>query len=101
MHSDRLREAQDDARREAYPLVILNAGVLLAVAMLSEARRWELLGGRNSWLWLAVAAPLAALGVRLLAGIGGLRGQRGRAVSLRLLAAVAVGNPLGAALLVI
>ncbi len=100
MEADRLREAQQDARREAVPLVLVDVAVLLGVAALSEMQGWELLGSSNWWIWLIVAAPLVALAIRLLAGIGGATGEMGRAISQRLLAAVGVGNALGAAALV-
>jgi hypothetical protein len=92
MSAERLSEARRDAHREATPLVIVNLAALLALGALSRANNWELLGDQLWWLWLAVAAPLLALSLRFLIGLGNVEHESARAVSIALLVAVGIGN---------
>jgi hypothetical protein len=100
MNVQRLREARREAQREAAPFTGANVCALVALAALSRANNWELLGRDTWWLWLVVAAPLAALTLRFLLGLGRLERESGRAYSLVLLAAVVLGNGLGVGALV-
>jgi hypothetical protein len=100
MSVDRLREARREAQREAAPFTGVNVCALAALAVLSRANGWELLGRDTWWLWFVVAAPLAALTLRFLVGLGRLERESGRAFSLVLLAAVGLGNGLGVVALV-
>jgi hypothetical protein len=95
MSTERLREARQDARREASGLTIFDLVALLILAGLSAKNDWELLGTRAWWLWLVVAAPVLALTVRYSIGIGNLERESGRAFSKELLIALGVGNMLG------
>jgi uncharacterized membrane protein len=95
MSVDRLREARQDAHREAAGLVVFNVVALVALAVLSRVNDWELLGRKVWWLWLVAAAPLLALTVRFLFGLGRLERESGRAFSIGLLVAVGAGNMLG------
>lgn len=95
MSAERLREARQDAHREAAPFAIVNLAALVVLAVLSKANDWELMGSRTWWLWLVVAVPLLALTVRFLVGIGRLERESGRAFSIGLLVLLAVGNAIG------
>ena len=100
MNVERLREARRDAQREAAPFTGVNVCALVALAVVSRANGWELLGRGTWWLWLVVAAPLAALTLRFVVGLGRLERESGRAFSLALLAAVGIANGLGVVALV-
>ena len=95
MSAERLREARQDAHREAAALAICDLSVLIVVAVLSKRNDWQMLGGSTWWVWLVVAAPLLALAGRFLVGIGKLERESGRAFSKALLVALGVGNALG------
>jgi hypothetical protein len=95
MSAERLREARQDAHREAAALVVFDVVALVALAVLSRVNDWELLGQRVWWLWLVVAAPLLALTVRFRVGLGRLERESGRAFSIGLLIAVGAGNAVG------
>ena len=101
MNEERLGEARQDARREAAPFGAVAVCALVALAALSRANHWELLGHDIWWLWLVVAAPLLALTLRFLVGLGRVDQESGRAFSLVLLAAVGLGNGLGVVVLVL
>jgi hypothetical protein len=100
MNEERLGEARQDARREAAPFGAVSVCALVALAALSRANDWELLGHNIWWIWLAVAAPLLVLTFRFVLGLGHVEQESGRAFSLVLLAAVGVGNGLGVVALV-
>jgi hypothetical protein len=72
MTADRLREARQDAHREAAPFAIFDLVALLALAAMSQKNDWELLGHTVWWLWLVAAVPVAALSARFALGIGRL-----------------------------
>ena len=95
MSDERLREAREDARREAAPIAIADLIAVLLLAALSRAKDWELLGTQAWWLWLAIATPLLALSARFVLGLGRLDRESGRAVSLALLLALAVATATG------
>ena len=95
MSAERLREARKDAHREAVPFAIADLIALLVLAGLSRANDWELLGSRAWWLWLAIAVPLLFLSVHFLVGLGRLDRESGRAFSIGLLLALAVGTAVG------
>jgi hypothetical protein len=95
MTADRLREAREDAHREAAAFAIFDLAALLVLAVLSRMNDWELLGHKVWWLWLVAAAPVAALSARFVVGIGRLERESGRAFSIGLLLALGVGNALG------
>ena len=75
--------------------MVFDVAALLALALLSRADDWELLGARAWWLWLVVAAPLVLLTGRFVVGLGRLERESGRAFSIGLLIAVGVGNAIG------
>jgi hypothetical protein len=100
MSADRLREARQDAHREAAPFTVLNLIALVGLAILSNAKDWELLGAHLWWLWLVVAVPLLFLSLRFAVGLGRLERESGRAFSIGLLAALGVGNAVGVVALV-
>jgi len=95
MSAERLRQAREDAHREAAPFAIADLVALLALALLSKANDWELLGTKAWWLWLVVALPLLALTVRFVIGLGKMESESGRATSIWLLRALGVGNAFG------
>jgi hypothetical protein len=92
MSAERLREARQDAHREAASFTVFNVLALLVLAWLTRKNHWELFGRNAWWLWLVVAAPLVALTARFAIGLGNLERESGRAFSKWLLAAVALGN---------
>lgn len=95
MSAERLREAREDAHRDATPFAIVNLAALLLLAGLSKVHDWELLGSRIWWLWLVIAVPLLALTIRFVVGIGRMERESGRAFSIGLLGLLGVGNVVG------
>lgn len=95
MSAARLREARQDAHREAAPFASTALVALLLLAFLSAKHHWKLLGTPAWWLWLLVALPLLALTVRFVMGLGDLESESGRAISIWLLRALGVGNTFG------
>jgi hypothetical protein len=95
MSATRLREAREDAHREAAAFAIVDLGALLVLAFLSQKNDWELLGSTTWWLWLVVALPVLALSARFLVGIGDLERESGRAFSIGLLVLLGVANAVG------
>jgi hypothetical protein len=95
MSAERLRQAREDAHRDAAPFAIVDLVALLALALLSMQKDWELLGTKAWWLWLVVALPLLALTMRFVIGLGDLERESGRATSIWLLRALALGNAFG------
>jgi hypothetical protein len=95
MSAEALREAREDAHREAVPFALVDLIALVGLAVLSAANGWELLGTKAWWLWLVVAAPLLALTVRFEVRFEDMDRESGRALSNRLLIAVGVGNVVG------
>lgn len=95
MSAQRLREARQDAHREAAPFAIVALVAVLALAFLSNEHDWELLGTPAWWLWVLVALPLLALTVHFAVGLGDLESESGRAFSIWLLRAVGLANAFG------
>jgi uncharacterized membrane protein len=95
MSAERLREARQDAHREAATLASVDLVALLVLAVLSRAKDWKLLGTHAWWLWVVVALPVLALTVRFVLGIGQMERESGRALSTGLLVALGAGNALG------
>jgi hypothetical protein len=95
MSAERLRQAREDAHREAAAFAIVDLVALLALAFLSQKNDWQLLGATTWWLWLVIALPVLALSARFLVGIGNLERESGRAFSIGLLVLLAVGNAVG------
>jgi uncharacterized membrane protein len=95
MSAERLREAREDAHREASGFAIFDLIALVLLAVLSKMNDWELLGERLWWLWLVIAAPVLALSARYFVGLGRLDRESGRAFSIGLLVALGVANALG------
>jgi uncharacterized membrane protein len=95
MSAERLREARQDAHREAATLASVDLVALIALAMLSHAKDWKLLGTEAWWLWVVVALPVLALTIRFIVGLGDMERESGRAFSTGLLVSLGVGNALG------
>jgi hypothetical protein len=98
----RLRSAVREARDDAAPFALAAAGLLIALALVSNHAHWDLLGHRLWWMWLLVAAPYVCLSVTLLFGLGRLvRHDRRREIVIVLLALVWVFNVVAVVVLVI
>ena len=89
--SRRDTELRAEARREAAPAVTLVLVVLGALAFVSHAEGWELLG-LPWWIWLALALPALLLTVDLLLAFRGKGLARSRTAAIVLLAFLAFGN---------
>ena len=100
MSAERLREAREDAHREAAAFAIFDLAALLALALLSQANDWQLLGTTTWWIWLVIAVPVLALSARFLVGLGNLERESGRAFSIGLLVLLGAGNAIGVVVLV-
>jgi len=84
-------ELRAEARREAAPAVVLVLVVLAALAGISRARGWELIG-LQWWIWLVLAIPAFLLTVDLLLSLRGRGLARSRTAAILLLALLACGN---------
>lgn len=92
--------ARYEARREAAPAVIIAALVLMALALVSWKKEWELVE-LPWWIWLVLAVPGLLLCVDLWLSARGFVGfGRTRLAALVLLGVVVLGNLIGLALLV-
>lgn len=101
MSGERMREAQNEARKEAAPFLLAVSLALGGVAALSAWQRWQLLGRDDWWVWLLLALPALFLAVAFFAGLGPVRDQRRRrALAISLLGVLATANLIGVALLV-
>ena len=89
--SRRDTELRAEARREAAPAVTLVLVVLGALAFVSHAEGWELLG-LPWWIWLALALPALLLTVDLLLAFRGKGLARSRTAAIVLLTFLAFGN---------
>jgi hypothetical protein len=92
-------DASTEGRREAAPAALVALLVLVAMAAVSWAREWELLG-LPWWIWLLVAGPSLLLTIDLLLTLGGTGLVRSRRAALGLLALLVAGNFVALALLV-
>jgi hypothetical protein len=87
-------------RREAAPAALAMLLVFVALAVVSWAASWDLLG-LPWWIWLLVAVPAFLLTVDLALSFGGRRGLvRSRRAALLLLGLLALGNFAAVAVLV-
>jgi hypothetical protein len=84
-------ELRAEARREAAPAVIVVLIVLAALALISRAEGWELLG-LPWWIWLALALPALLLTVDLLLALRGRGLVQSRTAAIVLLVLLASGN---------
>jgi hypothetical protein len=84
-------ELRAEARREAAPAVVLVLIVLAALAFISQAEGWELIG-LPWWIWLALAVPALLLTVDLLLALRGKGLARSRTAAILLLSLLAAGN---------
>jgi uncharacterized membrane protein len=84
-------ELRAEARREAAPAVVLVLAVLVALAFVSRAAGWELIG-LPWWIWLVLALPALLLAVDLLLAQRGRGIARSRTAAIVLLALLASGN---------
>jgi uncharacterized membrane protein len=84
-------ELRAEARREAAPAVVLVLAVLVALAFVSRAAGWELIG-LPWWIWLVLALPALLLAVDLLLALRGRGIARSRTAAIVLLALLASGN---------
>lgn len=91
--------ARYETRREAASAMIIAAGVLLALALVSWNEGWELVELRW-WTWLVLAVPGLLLCADLWLGARRVGFAGTRKASLVLLAVIVLGNVLGLALLV-
>jgi hypothetical protein len=92
-------EARVQGRREAAPAAFLVLLVLVALAALSWARGWELLG-LPWWIWLVLGVPALLLTIDLSLTFGGPALVRSREGAFALLGLLVVGNFVALALLV-
>jgi hypothetical protein len=93
-------EARSEARREAAPAALIALFVLVALAAVSWAREWELVG-LPWWIWLLLAVPSLLLTIDLLLTFGGTGLARSRRAALVLLAFLVAGTFTALTLLVV
>jgi len=93
------KEAVYEARREAAPAVIVAILALVALALVSKAEGWELLG-LAWWIWLVLALPGLALTLDLALASRGAGLVRTRRLALALVRLLALGNLTALGLLV-
>jgi hypothetical protein len=84
-------ELRAEARREAAPAAALVMGVLVALAVISRAEEWELLG-LPWWIWLVLGIPAFFLTVDLVLAVRGKGLVRSRNAAIVLLVFLALGN---------
>jgi hypothetical protein len=101
--ADRVEQAQRAAHREAAPAALLAAVLDVALGLGSSSQGWTLYGGGGWWVWLVLAIPAFVLSVVFFLGLGrlGVSSEHRRVVALGLLAAVAVANLVGIALVIV
>jgi hypothetical protein len=92
-------EARAEGRREAAPAALAVLVVLVALALVSWAKEWELVG-LPWWIWLLLAAPSLLLTIDLFLTFGGTGLVRSRRAALALLGLLVLGNFLALGLLV-
>lgn len=92
-------DPKTEGRREAAPAALVALLVLMAMAVVSWARGWELLG-MPWWIWLLLAGPSLLLTIDLLLTLGGTGLVRSRRAALGLLGLLVAGNFVALTLLV-
>ena len=92
-------EASAEGRREAAPAALAVLVVFVALALVSRAREWELVG-LPWWIWLAVAIPSLLLTIDLLLTFRGKGLVQSRRAALALLGLLVLGNLLALGVLV-
>jgi hypothetical protein len=92
-------EARAEGRREAAPAALLALLVFIALAVVSRAQEWELLG-LPWWIWLLVAVPSFLLTVDLALTLRGRGLVQSRRAALVLLGVLVLGNLTAVAILV-
>jgi hypothetical protein len=83
--------ARAEGRREAAPAAVVALLVFVALALVSWAKDWDLIG-LPWWIWLVVALPLVLLTVDLSMAARGKGIVRSRRAALLLLGLLALGN---------
>jgi hypothetical protein len=92
-------DARAEGRREAAPAALAALVVLVALALVSWVKGWELVG-LPWWIWLLLAGPSLLLTIDLLLTLGGTGLVRSRRAALTLLGLLVLGNFLALGLLV-
>jgi uncharacterized membrane protein len=94
-------EARYEAKREAVPALATALLVLVVLALVSRAEKWQLLHRVSWWVWLLLAVPeVVLLGDLFLSAQGGGL-ARTRSAALWLLRLLVVGNLLALGILVV
>ena len=92
-------EARAEGRREAAPAAFVALLVFIALAVVSWAQGWHLLG-LPWWVWLLIAVPALLLTIDLSLSYRGEGLVRSRRVAILLLGLLALGNFAAVAILV-
>jgi hypothetical protein len=85
-------EAQDEARREAAPAVLVALALLMVLALASREAGWQLLHRLPWWSWLVLAVPELVLTIDLVLRVRGMGIMRTRRVALALLGLLVLAN---------
>jgi hypothetical protein len=93
-------EARAQGRREAAPVAFFALFVIVALAVVSWAKGWELLG-LPWWIWLLLGIPALLLTIDVSLTFGGRGLVRSRNAALFLLGLLVLGNFIALALLVV
>jgi hypothetical protein len=84
-------DARAESRREAAPAAAVVLLVIIMLAVVSQAKEWELLG-LSWWVWLLVALPVLLLTIDLALTYRGKGIVRSRKAALLLLGLLVLGN---------
>jgi hypothetical protein len=93
-------EARAEGRREAAPAALVTLLVFVALAVVSWAEGWDLLG-LPWWVWLLVAVPVLLLAIDVSMSYRGAGLVRSREAALALLGLLFVGNVTALGILVV
>jgi hypothetical protein len=93
-------EVRAEARREAAPAALVTLLVFVALAVVSWAEGWELLG-LPWWVWLLVAVPVLLLAIDVSMSQRGAGLVRSREAALALLGLLFAGNVTALGILVV
>jgi hypothetical protein len=98
--AQRVEEAQQVARREAAPFVLLAVVADGLLAFVSAWHHWQLYSPDDWWIWVGLALPAALLAVVFSLGFGrlGVSREHRRKAAVILLALLVLGNLLAVAL---